>query len=93
MAAFLIGIILAIVEGFADGLIIAKLWTWFIVPLGVRSISVSHAAGLCVMYIAFTLKIPDGDPDLLEVAWKSLVTWIGKAVVCLTIGWIAHSLM
>lgn len=38
-------IIACVLEGF----VLSNLWDWFIVPLGVRPISILHAIGICVL--------------------------------------------
>lgn len=32
-----------------EGFVLSSLWEWFIVPLGVRPISIVHAIGICVL--------------------------------------------
>jgi hypothetical protein len=33
----------------ADGAVMARLWSWFVVPLGLPGIGVAHAVGLSVI--------------------------------------------
>jgi hypothetical protein len=32
-----------------EGFVLSSLWEWFVVPLGVRHISIVHAIGICVL--------------------------------------------
>jgi hypothetical protein len=32
-----------------EGLVLSYLWEWFVVPLGLRPVSILHAIGICVL--------------------------------------------
>jgi len=32
-----------------EGFVLAYLWEWFVVPLGLKSVSILHAIGICVL--------------------------------------------
>jgi len=55
-------IALAIVEA-VRGLIIAKLWNWFIVPLGVPSIGICLGVGISLLVDTFMLGSGNGKKE------------------------------
>lgn len=42
-------IILLVVASVIEGLVLSYLWEWFVVPLGLKPISLLHAIGICVI--------------------------------------------
>jgi len=99
-ALYILGIIVLAILAIA-GLVawwayaVSILWTWFVVPLGLKSISVAHAYGLTLVVSALMssrgLNI-DGTKD--KSAYKNQVGFaiIGPAVLLL-FGWIAVGFM
>jgi hypothetical protein len=52
MATFLKFLVIVIVSALIDGIVVSKMWLWFLVPLGVHAISVAHAFGLsCIVNV------------------------------------------
>jgi hypothetical protein len=56
------------------GFVLAKLWAWFIVPLGVIPIGLVHAAGISTLIGMLTFTGRDDDED------KSLAGRLGSAI-------------
>ena len=71
-------------------MVVVVLWGWFIVPLGLPPITISHAIGLTVilnMFRSVEAKAKDED-------WQqTLLTGLTKPLFALAIGYIAKSLM
>ncbi len=42
-------VLLFVIASCLEGLVLSCLWGWFIVPLGVRPVSILHAIGICVL--------------------------------------------
>ena len=73
------------------GWIIHLMWQWFVVPLGVSPISVTHAIGLGILVSLLTKDAPqpDDDPDRAFV-YITLVAFIRPALALL-LAWIIAS--
>ncbi|MBR4022690.1 MAG: hypothetical protein IKI94_08925 [Ruminococcus sp.] len=75
---YVLGFILAILGSILQGFYASKMWMWFMVPLGLPSISVAHAMGIamvCGMMISSgsTKKIKNGE-DMCSYALAAAVT-------------------
>ena len=83
---------------FFSGLVILKLWTWFMVPLGLPAIALYHAIGLDMLFAAFK-GIQHGKPSE-ETDREKLFIHSSAVVVasylhlgiCLLLGYLAHIL-
>lgn len=42
-------VFLFIVASCVEGLVLSYLWEWFVVPLGLRPVTILHAIGICVL--------------------------------------------
>ena len=75
---YVLGFILAILGNILQGFYASKMWMWFMVPLGLPSISVAHAMGIamvCNMMIGFGTvkkKIKNGE-DLCGYAFEAVI--------------------
>lgn len=57
--------ILGMVLTFIQAVILSQGWTWFVVPMGVKPISVAVMFGLCTMYTVLTVKFKE-KPDTTD---------------------------
>ena len=92
------GIIIAVIVGlflFAiyNAWVLTILWGWFIVPLGVKALSIAHAYGFTLVtgLILSTRGIKEnkGKDDWVS----SIITWLLLPLVALFFGWIAVGFM
>ena len=78
----------------ARAFVLAKLWAWFVVPLGVASISMSHTYGLSLIPTALLLGIstePDGPTR--DAVKKSFIRAFFIYPFLLLLGWITLQVM
>ena len=83
---------------FFSGFVILKLWTWFMVPLGLPAIAFYHAIGLDMLFAAFKgiqlVKSDETDREKLLIHSSGVVVasfvYLG---ICLLLGYLAHILM
>lgn len=90
----LLNFLLIMARSFFDAFVLWKLWTWFIVPLGVVHISYWHAYGLDVFFglIAAGAVVYYGKDQTENDRFELIV---GKAVgfaFALGAGYVAHKL-
>lgn len=71
------------------GYVDAKLWAWFLVPLGVPSIGVAHAVGIGILIRAFTSQVQSKAPANSRVLATALVL----PAVWLLFGWLTRAAM
>jgi hypothetical protein len=86
--------VFAIIVGVAlHGYTVMHMWTWFVVPLGVMSLSYWHAFGLCavVRYMTFTNTHLLAKKD--HKWWEPVVMAVSVPAGVLLIGYIIHCLM
>lgn len=56
------------------GFVFVKLWNWFIVPLGVRGITIPLAVGLCLTFkMVLGFKRSKENPKYLEILSNTIV--------------------
>jgi len=74
---------------------IFKLWNWFIAPLGVPVISMSHALGLMAFTFVLlgTRGLDNNSNDFNNYNIEVIIVVVGVPLTGLTIGFIAHYLM
>lgn len=85
-------LLLAIPAGFWEGFAITRLWDWFIVPLGLGSISTPHAAGIAVLIAVITQQVFGGELSN-EYYSRLLCAMILLPSYMLGMGWLFHSFM
>jgi hypothetical protein len=71
------------------GAVLAALWGWFIVPLGVQPIGIAHAVGLAV----FIGMFHRGKAKSKEGALESLLLALLAPALALGVGYIAKGFM
>ena len=77
--------VLTIVRGY----ILSYLWEWFITPLGVMSISISHAIGISMIVAYLTYEGAKKEHE----AWVQLGVSLIAAFVVFGVGWLVHTIM
>ena len=82
----LIAILVAIAAVPLNGLALAKLWLWFIVPVfHAPSLSAAQAIGIA-MTVSFITSQYAGKDD--REAWEAAVAALIKPLVAVSIGWV-----
>jgi len=73
--------------------VLSILWGWFIVPLGVKSLSIAHAYGVTLVAGLF-LSTRGIKENKNQDDWvSSLITWLILPLVALFFGWVAVGFM
>lgn len=76
--------------------VIARLWAWFMVPLGVAEIGLAQAAGL-VLLVSMIRNRPanaaEPDPEWKFILPKTVVDNIGASLAALLMGWALAGVM
>ena len=80
------------------GFVATKLWSWFLVPLGLPSIGILHAAGIATLVRLFTAENPFAAQDSAERVpedkkMSRTITLILIPWATLLIGYIVHRCM
>ena len=70
-----------------DSWCLMHLWDWFIVPLGVKSITMPWAAGVAMVAHMLAHQSSDSDEDK---ALTRLTDAVLRPVIALAIGWMIH---
>lgn len=87
---FIGGLLLSIFWG---GYVTATLWGWFLVPLGVKSITYWHAVGISTLIGSFlgTRGVDQGrdDESMFSAFATSLLGSTLLPAMCLALGWLA----
>lgn len=82
---------IALPEIAIHGYLLSVLWEWFVVPVGLKTISVPQAAGIILITIPFQndlrkhLKLRD--------IFESSLARLSVLIFCLAVGWFFHSHM
>lgn len=93
-----IGIVLGAITALAlfaiyNAWVLSILWGWFIVPLGVKSLSIAHAYGLTLV-TGLILSNRGIKENKNQDDWiSSVITWLLIPLVVLFFGWIAVGFM
>lgn len=93
-----IGIVLGAITALAlfaiyNAWVLSILWAWFIVPLGVKSLSIAHAYGLTLV-TGLILSNRGIKENKNQDDWiSSVITWLLIPLVALFFGWIAVGFM
>ena len=97
-ALAVIGMVLGAITAIAlfaiyNAWVLSILWGWFIVPLGVKSLSIAHAYGVTLVTGLFLstrgIKENKNQDDWIS----SLITWLILPLAALFLGWIAVGFM
>lgn len=89
------------------GYVLATLWRWFVVPLGMPEIGKAHAYGIAALLVLITFHYPIKDKDIAggyqsrEATSKERAAYVTQHLVvafvpalwALVCGYIAHELM
>jgi hypothetical protein len=85
-------VFLLVIPGAAwSGFVLARLWAWFVVPLGVPAIGTWHAAGLSVLVSWMTGVVSRNDGE--RTATESLVLMAFVPAIVWGIGALYHAFM
>ena len=77
----------------AEGAVMARLWSWFVVPLGLPRIGVAHAVWLSVIVaLRGTFSTSDEAPSYDRFV-DALSNAIARCSVALAVGYLAHLAM
>ena len=97
-ALSVIGLIIAAIVGVAlyavyNAWVLTILWGWFIVPLGVKSLSIAHAYGFTLL-TSLILGNRGVKENKNKEDWVgTVITWLLLPLVALFFGWIAVGFM
>jgi len=72
-----------------NGGVLYLLWEWFMVPLGLKSVSIPHALGISSLITFITHQYIEQEIVLL----KLVIRWVLKVAFTLLFAWIFMSLM
>lgn len=94
----LLMILIMPVEMAFRGFVIYKLWGWFVVPLGVASITIAWALGFSVLVsllkgTSTSSSNEQGDKGFWEIIISSIITAFLVPAFCLFFGWIFSTMM
>lgn len=94
---------LGILAAYLSASLVAQLWEWFVVPLGMKEIGAAQAYGLILLFGYFNIhptlqlqKLVDALEDgksAMEKATYSLAMSYMVLGLTLSIGWFVHGLM
>jgi hypothetical protein len=94
-----LGIPLGFAAGIYGGFAISKLWSWFVVPLGLPPITIAHAIGLSALVNLFKNLGDSTKNETADVEAKTREFWICITAlylaysVALLVGYVAHKFM
>ena len=97
-ALSVVGLIIGCIVGLAlfciyNAWVLTILWGWFIVPLGVKSLSIPHAYGFTLV-TGLILSNRGVKENKDKEDWtSSIIVWILLPAVALLFGWIAVGFM
>jgi uncharacterized membrane protein YgaE (UPF0421/DUF939 family) len=78
-----------------NGVVLQIMWGWFIVPLGIRTITTLEAIGIALVIGLLTAK-PRNEITKKETSTEavfSLLGWLLSPVFVLLIGYVVHAFM
>lgn len=80
--------------GVFGAFVIATLWAWYLVPIGLPSISLLTAFGIDLIVTLLTFSVPTGKTDLTNAQLtERLLRWaLAFPATVLIWGWAAHAL-
>lgn len=83
-------ILLFAIASSLEGLVLSYLWEWFVVPLGLRPVSILHAIGICVLLDFITYHYYDYKKSEEVGLANSLSYILIRPVVAMTVGALVH---
>jgi hypothetical protein len=88
-------LVLSIISCILQGFVFTYLWQWFLIPFGMKPISLIHAIGLIILLDFGTYHYYDykSEDNKLIKMLKALRFVIMKPLTALLLGYIAHLLM
>jgi hypothetical protein len=86
---------LSVISCVLQGFVFTYLWKWFMIPFGMKSISLVHAIGLIILLDFGTYHYYDAksEDNRLTKMLKALKFVVLKPLTALLLGYIAHLLM
>lgn len=94
---FLIGLVLFVATVIFSGFVLQTLWGWFVVPLGIKALSLAHAVGVNILFgfIKYKYKRKHTIPDeeVFEPLMKKIGATITLGLLFLGVGYITVSFM
>ena len=85
-----LGVLIIVPMIIIRALVLATLWEWFIVPLGVMNITIAHAVGLSSIFSLILSKVRSKEEESLL---KSISHEFMTFIVVLVVGFIARGFM
>jgi hypothetical protein len=82
-------IMVGVVAGILRGFVVKALWGWFMVPLGVQGVSISHALGIGFLVSYMTKQMAEIENSDFAKVLTFEVAW---AILTLAFGFAAHLL-
>lgn len=79
-----------------NGIALSVLWGWFLVPLGLSEIGLAHAIGISMVVGLITYQEIDSGGDNRskdEAIGYALGAAIGRPLLLMALGWLAHLFM
>lgn len=83
-------VLLFIIASCLEGLVLSYLWEWFVVSLGLRSVSIIHAIGICVLLDFITYHYYDYKKSEEVGLAASLSYILIRPIVAMTVGAAVH---
>lgn len=71
-----------------SGYVVSALWLWFIVPTGMKAITLSQASGIYLIGQILTYKSSERSSE----DWRRWAYALGVPAVALAIGWTIHAI-
>lgn len=83
------GLATAVLAGALRGVVVAALWGWFLVPLGVRPLTWIHGIGVSYL-VTFLVFDPPGKEREAPGFLESMLVSVSMSATFLLFGWLAH---
>ena len=96
VAGCLFAMLLLPVGAIVRGLVLSKLWAWFVVPFGASEIGTVHALGLSLIASVVLIKSrrrSSTDEPLHDMVVRSITHLVIEPLILLLMGYIAHMCM
>jgi hypothetical protein len=86
-------VLLFIIASVLEGVVLSYLWEWFVVPLGLKPVSLLHAIGICILLDFITYHYYDYKKSE-EVGLAASMSYILiRPAVVMVVGAAVHFLM
>ncbi len=86
-------VLLFVIASVLEGVVFYFLWEWFVVSLGVKSISLLHAIGICILLDFVTYHYYDYKKSEEVGLSASLAYILIRPVIAMVVGAAVHFLM